>query len=88
MKTSKLVLVVAAITLLCFIAWSSQGQGSSRRTWEYKVITVYGTAGTPPPNLTQFNDMGSQGWELVTVLSESVSEKRQIKVEYYFKRIN
>lgn len=85
---SQWALIFAVVALLCLVGWSSKAQSSSRTTWEYKVLTVYGTIDIPPPNLAQFNQMGAEGWELVAIYSEEFtrSDKRQRKAEYYFKR--
>jgi hypothetical protein len=81
-------LALAAVAFLCIVGWGSKAQSASRAAWEYKVVTLYGTNDTPPPNLTQFNQMGAEGWELVTALSEESTrvDKRQVKTDYYFKR--
>jgi hypothetical protein len=49
---------------------------------------VYGTIDLPPANLNQFNQMGAEGWELVSILSDDFSRSgaQQRKAEYYFKR--
>lgn len=85
---SKITLIVAAIAMLCFAGWSSRAQNSSKTLWEYKVLTAYGTNDTPPPDVSQFNRLGDEGWELVTALSEQSvrGDKRQIKIDYFFKR--
>ena len=81
-------LALIAVALLCLVGWGGKAQSASRATWEYKVVTLYGTNDTAPPNLTQFNQMGAEGWELVTALSEESvrGDRRQVKTEYYFKR--
>jgi hypothetical protein len=86
----KIALVIAAIALLCVVGWSSKAESSSRDQWEYKLVTKYRYHDVSPQNVTEFNDLGSDGWELVTVLSEDVvrGNHRQIKVSYYFKRRN
>jgi hypothetical protein len=87
MKT-KLILVLAAIAVLCFAAWSSKASHSSRDNWEYKLVTVQGMNIVPASNPTQLNELGSEGWELVTVNTEEVvfGSHRQIKIGYYLKR--
>ena len=84
----RILLVIAAVALLCLVGWSSAGQNSSKAEWEYKVLTAYGYPETPLPNLTQLNELGKEGWELVTTRSEELQrgDRRQIKLEYYFKR--
>lgn len=84
------ILVLAVFALSCLVGWSSRAQSSSKTTWEYKVVTIYGTNDIPPPNLNQFNQMGTEGWELVTIRSEeevSRSGANHRRAEYYFKRV-
>ena len=82
--------VVAFLVSIISVSWtvSAQKASSAKQTWEYKIVTLYGTDTLPPPNLTQFNQMGNEGWELVTVLSEeyTVGSLKQRKADYYFKR--
>ncbi len=84
----KIMLIVAAIAVVCLVGWRSSAQNTSKTNWEYKVITAYGTNDTPPPNISQFNQLGDEGWELVTALSEQSvrGDRRQIKIDYFFKR--
>ena len=84
----KIALVIAAIALVCLVGWSSKAESFSRDQWEYKLVTKYQYHDTAPQNVNEFNDLGSDGWELVTVLTTDVanSAHRQIKVSYYFKR--
>ncbi len=88
---NKIYLSLAIIAvLLGSIGWtvSAQKTGSATQTWEYKVITVYGTNDLPPANPDQLNQMGTQGWELVTILPEQSTRNgsQQRKAEYFFKR--
>jgi hypothetical protein len=89
MKTkSKLVLGFIAVALFCLVGWSGKAQSSSRTIWEYKVLTSYGTNDTPPPSLDQFNQMGADGWELVTAVSEDATNtpRHQRRIENLFMR--
>ena len=85
---SKLALLIATIAFLCLAGWNSKAQVSSNTDWEYKIVTFRGHPDTPTANLTQINDLGEEGWEMVTVESEDVmhSNVRQVKRTYYFKR--
>ena len=82
-------LVVVAV-LLGSIGWTASAQKTNfaKQTWEYKVHTVYGVNDLPPANLEQFNQMGAEGWELITVLLEqsTLGGSQQRKAMYYFKR--
>jgi len=52
--------------------------------WEYRVLTV-DTREEDLPDAVQLNELGAQGWLLVGVLDQKVSE-RGSKVHYYFVR--
>ena len=84
----KIALVIAGIALVCFVGWGSKAESSSRDQWEYKLVTQYQYHEASPPPVKEFNDLGTHGWELVTVLSEDVirGNHRQIQLSYYFKR--
>ena len=85
---SKIALVIAVVALLCVVGWTSKAERPSRTDWEYKAITVWTTPDAPVTNLKQLNDMGGEGWEMVTVMSEDVlrGSLRQSKLTCYFKR--
>jgi len=85
---SKILLMIAAVALLCLVGLSSKAQRASRTRWEYKLVTVYGFPEVVQPSLQQFNDLGAEGWELVTMRSENLvhGDPRQAKLVYYFKR--
>ena len=84
---SRIVLVVAIIATLFLVGWTSKAQRWST-DWEYKIDTVYGFTELPPPNVQKFNELGDEGWELVTVRSEQFTrgDRVQTKLIYYFKR--
>lgn len=79
-KTNWPVLLLA-LGLLIIAGWTVYGQKPSapttptvpRTVWEYKVISE--------TDKTSLNDMGAQGWELVTVEMGGAQEV------YYFKRV-
>ncbi len=89
---NKIYLSVALIAIfLGSIGWSVSAQkaNSANQIWEYKVITVYGTNDIlPPASPDQLNRMGTEGWELITILPEQSARNgsQQRKAEYYFKR--
>ncbi len=61
--------------ILCLLGWTVYGQKPAapiRATWEYKVVSE--------TDKVSLNDMGAQGWELVTVEMGGAQEV------YYFKR--
>jgi hypothetical protein len=72
--------IVLALGLLFFAGWTARGQKQStpaaaappRVTWEYRVVSE--------SEKITLNDMGAQGWELVTVVMGGAQDV------YYFKR--
>lgn len=74
-KTNLTVLLLA-LTVLVIAAWTVYAQkpvAPTRVTWEYKVVSE--------TDKVSLNDMGAQGWELVTVEMGGAQEV------YYFKRV-
>ena len=90
MKNKIYLLLVVIAVVLGSISWtvSAQKTNSAKQTWEYKTITVFGVDSLPPTSAEQLNRLGSEGWELVTILyQESNSNPSQRhRAEYYFKR--
>lgn len=66
--------ILAALALICLGGWAGYGQKqpSSRTVWEYKIVNE--------SDKVSLNDLGAQGWELVTVEMGGAQEV------YYFKR--
>ena len=72
--------IVLALCLLFFVGWTARGQKQGaapaaappRVTWEYKVVSE--------SDKVSLNEMGAQGWELVTVVMGGAQDV------YYFKR--
>jgi hypothetical protein len=84
-----LVVILTLITLSCVVGWSVLAQSSSKITWEYKVVSIYGPSITnPPPNVHELNEAGAQGWELVAIRSGEFPNvaSNQFRTDYYFKR--
>jgi hypothetical protein len=52
--------------------------------WEYRVLTV-DIREEGLPDAVQLNEIGAQGWILVEVMEEKISE-RSAKFHYYFVR--
>jgi hypothetical protein len=80
MKLKRYWLLTLALTgLLCVIGWtgSAQKQNAKRTAWEYKIVTY--------TSEEAFNELGAQGWELVTV-SETREGVSGIILNYCFKR--
>jgi hypothetical protein len=76
MKTKKnLSFILMAFVVLSFIGWTVYGQKPvpPKVTWEYKVVSE--------TDKISLNDLGAQGWELVTVEMGGAQEV------YYFKRM-
>jgi hypothetical protein len=62
---NKLYLSLIMLVLLALVAWTTRAQGQSsnpaRQAWQYKIID-------DQPNMTQvMNQLGADGWELVTI---------------------
>jgi hypothetical protein len=88
-KRLMLVVIFALVALCCVVSWSVRAQNSSEVTWDYKVISIYGTSTTnPPPNVNQLNEAGSKGWELVEIRSGEFPKvgSYQFRTDYYLKR--
>ncbi|MGB7922400.1 MAG: hypothetical protein WCF57_04070 [Pyrinomonadaceae bacterium] len=70
-----LFLMLAAIALIVLGSWAGYGQkqSPSRIVWEYKIVNE--------SEKISLNEMGAQGWELVTVAMGGAEEV------YYFKRV-
>ncbi len=77
MKTNrKLFAVVISLALTILIGWTVYGQKPTplpKIAWEYKVVSE--------TDKISLNDLGAQGWELVTVEMGGAQEV------YYFKRM-
>ena len=69
MKT-KANLLLLVIALLCVIGWTTYGQrpGSNKQVWEYKSV---GNKWTNFAQDATFNEMGAQGWDLATSVTDS-----------------
>jgi hypothetical protein len=71
---SYLFLIFAAIAFIAATGWAGYGQkqSPSRAVWEYKIVNE--------SDKVSLNELGAQGWELVTVEMGGAQEV------YYFKR--
>ena len=82
-KTSQVLLVTALVvgSLLCWTAYGQEKKGP-KVVWEYNVVLFNGD------NMAQLNQLGAQGWEMVSVRTqeEQLGDFRQTKVYYYLKR--
>lgn len=67
------VLIVMSALVLAALTVYGQKQATPRIMWEYKVVSE--------TDKVSLNDMGAQGWELVTVEMGGAQEV------YYFKRV-
>jgi hypothetical protein len=69
-----LFLIVAAMAFIFLGGWVGYGQKQSpaRTVWEYRIVSE--------SDKLSLNDLGAQGWELVTVEMGGAQEV------YYFKR--
>lgn len=89
-KRSWLTLILVVVAFLCLAGWTSRANNSANVIWEYKVLSVYGPSATnPPPDTNQLDNEGLQGWELIAVRAGEFPqrESKQVRTDYYFKRI-
>jgi hypothetical protein len=79
------ILLVAVLTVGSVFCWNvyAQKKQSPKVVWEYNLVTSI-----TGDNRTQLSDLGSDGWELVSVRTEDrmVGNFRQTKIFYYLKR--
>jgi hypothetical protein len=90
---NKALLVLFFFASLALVGWSGYGQGSKRQAWEYKsfalLIRASGSVlyenGKAVPGkadtLEKAQELGAQGWELMSVTSIGDSV-----IHYWFKR--
>ncbi|HKC64674.1 MAG TPA: DUF4177 domain-containing protein [Pyrinomonadaceae bacterium] len=85
MKTKVWFLLIAAAVLFGLAGWTGFGQRqrTAQQTWEYKVVYVPGAR-----NLSEkaMNDMGAQGWELITFQAINNEGGTIGAGNYFFKR--
>ena len=78
--------LVVFIALMCLLGWVGRGwsqkSNGSRKVWEYKVGAA-ALQGTPSVQ-DQLNQLGAEGWELVSV--EGVRTTIPPSAVYYLKR--
>lgn len=83
--------LVGALLIAMLIAsnWGGQAQGPTKRTWEYKLVTMQ--YGSVPPFISEqeLNKLGAEGWELVQARHTDFQQGgiRQHRADYYFKRV-
>lgn len=83
---------LVVVAFFCLSSWTTGANSSTtttKTTWEYKVVSIYGPSETnPPPNPTELNNAGLEGWELVAVRSGNFPDahSKQFRTDYYFKR--
>ena len=76
------VLIFAALALFAALGWSSHARSVSKTTWEYKVVS------SRTPTFPEINEIGAEGWELVSVVTveNRIGDVVNVRKEYYFKR--
>jgi hypothetical protein len=56
-------LILVVVACLGLVGWTRGANTAPKQAWEYKVVSVYGTSATnPPPNVTELNNAGADGW--------------------------
>ena len=72
---SKILVSIIVLAAICTAAWSGMGQSQrvARVSYEYQVIDDFSNSGqtSSEEGLRNLNRLGSQGWEVVTVVPES-----------------
>ena len=86
MKITALALVLLA--LLFLVGWTSRAERPSKTDWEYKAVTVWQSVDMINPNMNDINNIGDDGWELVTIIPNDTQRGNlhQTRLTYYFKR--
>lgn len=70
-------LLIIIVGVLCLTGWQVSSQQKQTTVWEYKIVEP--SSRIP---IKEMNDLGAQGWELVTVQFHENSGG----ADYYFKR--
>jgi hypothetical protein len=70
-------LLVVVVTL---VGWTTQARSSARTAWEYRVVVS-----APYLVKTEMNTLGADGWELVSILPDTVDGNSR-GASFYFKR--
>jgi hypothetical protein len=85
MKTKVWTIVIVAAVLFGLAGWTSYGQKQreERMTWEYRVVYAPGARNISESTM---NQLGSQGWELVTFQAINNEGGTIGAGNYFFKR--
>jgi hypothetical protein len=85
MKTRVWLVAIVAAVLFGLVGWTGFGQRqrAAQTTWEYRVVYVPGVR-----NMSEkaMNDLGAQGWELVTFQAINNEGGTIGAGNYFFKR--
>jgi hypothetical protein len=85
MKTRIWLVIIVAAVLFGLVGWTGFGQRqrANQAAWEYKVVYVPGAR-----NLSEkaMNEMGAQGWELITFQAINNEGGTIGAGNYFFKR--
>jgi hypothetical protein len=86
MKTKMWLIATVALVLFGLVGWTGYGQRPQRAaqvTWEYRVVYVPGVR-----NMSEkaMNELGAQGWELVTFQAINNEGVTIGAGNYFFKR--
>ena len=83
MRKSAVVLALC-FTAILFLHRSTAQVGTVRTTWEYKIVEL--PTGYPDAE-KQLNELGSEGWELVTVHPHAAQEQSWGEGKFILKRL-
>lgn len=81
---NRLLSVLALVVFLSLFGWTIQGQSASKTTWEYKIVSIQVVDSSKSETI--LNNVGQQGWELVTYDPHEPSGYPTGAGDYYFKR--
>lgn len=70
---NRLYLSLVLVALVCLVGWTAHAQlqrnSPARQTWDYIIVQE----GDGAPGAKQLNNLGTQGWELVSVVCTEAS---------------
>ena len=80
MKSRIGVLAMVLLVVVVLVGWTTQARSSARNGWEYRVVFS-----DPDTVKMDLNTLGADGWELVSILPDTVDGNSR-GARFYFKR--